>query len=116
MLLDCQQGVIKSHPCTFWKKCDLSVATISSLKNFQLKNLCPNSNHSEPKVKHPITANDVYSGDHYCGNDRYSGLRPPDDAILFTVSGATAIADKKLEILIKKIKFISKSDYDFASP
>ena len=62
------------------------------------------------------TGNDVYSGDRYCGNDRYSGLNPPDDAILFTVSGITAIADKKFEILIKKIKIIFRSDYDFASP
>ena len=46
-----------------------------------------------------ITGNDVYSGDRYSGNDRYSGLKPPDDAILFTVSGITAIADKKLETL-----------------
>ena len=29
----------------------------------------------------------------YSGNDGYSGLNPPDDAILFTVSGITAIAD-----------------------
>jgi len=48
------------------------------------------------------TGNNVYSGDHYSGNYRYSGLNPPDDAILFTVSGITAIADKKLKILIKK--------------
>ena len=40
------------------------------------------------------TVNDVYSGDRYSGNDRYSGLNPSDDAILFTVSGITAIADK----------------------
>ena len=33
------------------------------------------------------TDNDGYIG------DRYSGLNPPDDAILFTVSGITAIAD-----------------------
>ena len=39
------------------------------------------------------TGNDVYSGDRYSGNDRYSGLNPPDDAILFTVSRITAIAD-----------------------
>ena len=44
------------------------------------------------------TDNDGYSGDRYSGNDGYSGLNPPDDAILFTVSGITAIADKKLEI------------------
>ena len=41
------------------------------------------------------TDNDGYSGDRYSGNDGYSGLNPPDDAILFTVSGITAIADKK---------------------
>ena len=41
------------------------------------------------------TGNDVFSGDHYSGNDGYSGLNPSDDAILFTVSGITAIADKK---------------------
>ena len=44
------------------------------------------------------TGNDVYSGDPYSGNDRYSGPKPPDDAILFTVSGITAIADKKMTI------------------
>ena len=42
------------------------------------------------------TGNDVYSGDRYCGNDRYSGLNPPDNAISFTVSRITAIADIKL--------------------
>ena len=46
------------------------------------------------------TDNDGYSGDRYCGNDGKSGLNPPDDAILLTVSGITAIADKKLEISI----------------
>ena len=46
------------------------------------------------------TGNDGYSGDRYSGNDGYSGLNPPDDAILFTVSGITAVADKKLKILI----------------
>ena len=51
------------------------------------------------------TDNDGYSGDRYSGNDGYSGLNPPDDAILFTVSGITAIADKKLEILIKNRDF-----------
>ena len=40
------------------------------------------------------TGNDVYSGDPYSGNDGYSGLAPPDDAILFTVSGMPVIADK----------------------
>ena len=41
------------------------------------------------------TGNDRYSGDGYSGIDRYSGTKNPDDAILFTVSGITAIADKK---------------------
>ena len=41
------------------------------------------------------TGNDVYSGDRFCGNDDFSGLKTPDHAILFTVSGITAIADKK---------------------
>ena len=48
------------------------------------------------------TGNDVYSGDHYSGNDQYSGPKTPDDAILFTVCGITAKADKKLDILMKK--------------
>ena len=39
------------------------------------------------------TGNDVYSGDPCSGNDGYSGLTPPDDAILFTVSRITTIAD-----------------------
>ena len=52
------------------------------------------------------TDNDGYSGDRYSGNDGYSGLNPPDDAILFTVSGITAIADKYLEILMKMIDFL----------
>ena len=30
------------------------------------------------------TGNDCYSGDRYSGNDGYSGLDPPDDAILLT--------------------------------
>ena len=40
------------------------------------------------------TGYDVYSGDPYSGKDDYSGLTPPDDAILFTVSGITVVADK----------------------
>ena len=45
-----------------------------------------------------ITGNDVYSGDRYCGNDGFSGPNPPNHAILFTVSGITALADKNFEI------------------
>ena len=37
------------------------------------------------------TGNDRYSGHGYSGSDRYSGTKTPDDAILFTVSGITAI-------------------------
>ena len=40
------------------------------------------------------TGNDRYSGHSYSGIDRYSGTKNPDDAILFTVSGITVIADK----------------------
>ena len=54
------------------------------------------------------TGNDVYSGDHYSGNDGYSGLNPPDDAILFTVSGITAIADKNFG-------YFHKNDFSPAS-
>ena len=32
------------------------------------------------------TDSDGYSEDRYCGNDGYSRLYPPDDAILFTVT------------------------------
>ena len=55
--------------------------------------------------QHLSTGYDVCSGDRYFGNDRYSGLKNPDDAILFTVSGITAVAGKKLEILIKRLTF-----------
>ena len=41
------------------------------------------------------TGNDRYSGHGYSGIDRYSGTKPPDDAILFTVSGITAIVEQK---------------------
>ena len=55
---------------------------------------------------HYITdINDVYSGDRYSGNDRYSGLINPDDAILFNVSRITAIADKIFEILMQICHF-----------
>ena len=41
------------------------------------------------------TGNDGYSGHGYSGIDRYSGTKTPDDAILFTVSGITAIVEQK---------------------
>ena len=52
------------------------------------------------------TGNDVYSGDRFWGNDRFRGPKPPDDAILFTVSGITALTDKNSEILTKKLPFL----------
>ena len=39
------------------------------------------------------TGNDRYSGHGYSGIDRFSGTKNPDDAILFTVSGITAIVE-----------------------
>ena len=41
------------------------------------------------------TGNDRYSGHGYSGIHRYSGTKAPDDAILFTVSGITAIVEQK---------------------
>ena len=41
------------------------------------------------------TGNGHYSGDGYSGIDRYSGTKPRDDAILFTVSEITAIVEQK---------------------
>ena len=43
------------------------------------------------------TGNDRYSGHGYSGIDRYSGTKTPDDAILFTVSGITALKNKNFE-------------------
>ena len=37
------------------------------------------------------TGNDRYSGHGYSGIERLSGTKTPDEAILFTVSGITAI-------------------------
>ena len=53
------------------------------------------SEASVPARNSDNTGNDVYSGDRFCGNDGFSGPKPPDHAILFTVSGITAIGDKK---------------------
>ena len=39
------------------------------------------------------TGNDRYSGDRFSGNDGFSGTKNPDDAILFTVSGITALVE-----------------------
>ena len=58
----------------------------------------PNQNES-----HENTGNDRYSGHGYSEIDRFSGTKPPDDAILFTVSGITAIVEQKL----RKFRFFS---------
>ena len=47
------------------------------------------------------TGNDRYSGDGYSGIDRFSGTKNPDDAILFTVSGITAIVERKFRVFPK---------------
>ena len=39
------------------------------------------------------TGNDRYSGDPFSGNDGFCGTKPPDDAILFTVSGITGLVE-----------------------
>ena len=52
------------------------------------------------------TGDNVYSGDRFSGNDLYSVPKTPDDAILFTFSGITAIADKKFRDFIKKPPFL----------
>ena len=80
--------------------------TCLELRGIGLKNGAKGNLLNDPKdPKSQYTGYDGYSGDRYSGNDGYSGLNPPDDAILFTVSGITAIADKKLEILIKSRDF-----------
>ena len=50
------------------------------------------------------TDNDRYSVHGYSGIHRYSGTKNPDDAILFTVSGITAIVEQKF----RKIRFFPK--------
>ena len=47
------------------------------------------------------TGNDRYSGHGYSGIDRYSGTKNPDDAILFTVSGITALVEQKFRFFLK---------------
>ena len=53
------------------------------------------------------TGNDRYSGHGYSGNDRFNGTKPPDDAILFTVSGITAIVEQKFRKL-----WVSSENFD----
>ena len=56
-----------------------------------------NSACTNPELSIFITGNDRYSGHGYSGIDRYSGTKTPDDAILFTVSGITAIVEQKFQ-------------------
>ena len=49
------------------------------------------------------TGNDRYSGHGYSGIDRCSGTKPRDDAILFTVSGITAIVEHNFENFSSKL-------------
>ena len=43
------------------------------------------------------TVNDRYSGDRFSGNDSFSGTKPPDNAIIFTVGGITVLVELFLE-------------------
>ena len=54
------------------------------------------------------TGNDRYSGHGYSGIDRYSGTKTPDDAILFTVSGITAIVELFWGKIFKKPSYFQK--------
>ena len=49
------------------------------------------------------TGNDRYSGHGYSGIHRYSGTKTPDDAILFTVSGITAIVEQKFRFFSENV-------------
>ena len=60
------------------------------------------------RCKNICTDNDRYSGHGYSGIDRYSGTKTPDDAILFTVSGITAIVELFLGKILKKTFYFQK--------
>ena len=76
--------------------CEKLFNSISSLVSGKIpeKNETQELTTSELKKK-GNTGNDRYSGHGYSGIDRYSGTKTPDDAILFTVSGITAIVEQK---------------------
>ena len=67
----------------FWK----ARLLFTKILNYTKDRLCRNATLS--------TGNDRYSGHGYSGIHRYSGTKPPDDAILFTVSGITALVEQK---------------------
>ena len=52
-----------------------------------------------------ITASNRFSGHGYSGNDRFSGTKPSDDAILFTNSGIT--------VIVELFSGTSKQSHDF---
>ena len=66
-----------------------------------------NSGSTIKKCRQASTGNDRYSGHGYSGIDRYSGTKNPDDAILFTVSGITAIVEQKFQKFCSTIVVIS---------
>ena len=49
-----------------------------------------------------VTVNDQFSG-----NDRFSGTKNPDDAILFTVSGITVLVELFWKILTLIVNFLT---------
>ena len=63
---------------------------------FQMLTLCGGPPEiSSSSFNKTSTGKDRYSGHGYSGIDRFSGTKNPDDAILFTVSGITAIVEQK---------------------
>ena len=62
---------------------------------------------SKRTITNTNTASDPYSGHGYSGNDGFSGTKTPDDAILFTVSGITAVVEQKF----RKFRFFQAQSY-----
>ena len=85
----------KRKPICWWGKSSMQFLSQNSLTSKLI--MCTLS----------CTGNDVYSGNRYSRNDRYSRLKPPDDAILFTVSGITTIAEKNWRFWWKRSTFQS---------
>ena len=76
-----------------WKICCLASDALFFVYNLQHSVLSQYHQHRSAFFRH--TVNDRYSGDRFSGNDGFSGTKTPDDAILFTVSGITAIVEQK---------------------
>ena len=82
-------------------------SAFATVKNFRLENqICPLPSVFLLGTVHS-TGNDRYSGHGYSGIDRYSGTKTPDDAILFTVSGITAIVEQKF----RKFRFFEAQSF-----